>query len=212
MTPCAIAGSPSCWPLPQILGLAEEVPGTLTDYATAAGCLSAVIETGRHDHPESAQRHVSVMRLALAHAAVCGVRRTEVLDRDHTRLVRAAFDVPSTLDVVHRRGILSSDEFRMRPNYENFKRGSIPANISPMTVRGRFTPIRGGRILLPLYQKQGDDGYFIARPIGRFWLTLSALLRYLRLPGLVRWLPGVTPAPKRARHARSSIAASRGGS
>jgi len=48
---------------------------------------------------------------------------------------------------------------------------------------------------MPLYQTQGDDGFFIARPVRGFWLALSAMLRYLRAGRIAHWLPGVSLLP-----------------
>jgi succinylglutamate desuccinylase len=52
-----------------------------------------------------------------------------------------------------------------------------------------------GRIVLPLYQELGDDGFFLVRRVSRFWLGLSALLRRLRLGGVLTGLPGVRKHP-----------------
>jgi hypothetical protein len=45
---------------------------------------------------------------------------------------------------------------------------------------------------MPLYQKQGDDGFFIVTKVRSFWLWLSALLRYARAGRIAHWLPGVS--------------------
>jgi hypothetical protein len=48
---------------------------------------------------------------------------------------------------------------------------------------------------MPLYQQQGDDGFFIVREIRTFWLHLSAWTRRLGLERIVHWLPGVHSKP-----------------
>ena len=48
-----------------------------------------------------------------------------------------------------------------------------------------------GLIFMPLYQKQGDDGFFIIRKVSMFWMGLSILLRKLQLHFLLSILPGV---------------------
>lgn len=50
-------------------------------------------------------------------------------------------------------------------------------------------------ILMPLYQKQGSDGFFLGREISPFWLWLSNLLRKTRIGNLMRFLPGVRQHP-----------------
>ena len=50
---------------------------------------------------------------------------------------------------------------------------------------------KDGRIFMPLYQKQGDEGFFIIEKINPLFLRLSALLRKLKLYNLLVILPGV---------------------
>jgi hypothetical protein len=45
---------------------------------------------------------------------------------------------------------------------------------------------------MPLYQKLGNDGFFVAQRVQSFWLALSALLRILRAGRIAHWLPGVS--------------------
>ena len=51
--------------------------------------------------------------------------------------------------------------------------------------------LEDGRILLPLYQGKGQDGFFVGREVRRFWLRVSTALRKSRLARFVHWLPGV---------------------
>jgi hypothetical protein len=44
---------------------------------------------------------------------------------------------------------------------------------------------------MPLYQKLGDDGYFLVRKVAPFWLAVSTVLRALRFDRLLPLLPGV---------------------
>jgi len=48
-----------------------------------------------------------------------------------------------------------------------------------------------GRVFMPLYQPLGDDGFFLVRRVGLFWLWLSAILRKLGADKLAPLLPGV---------------------
>jgi succinylglutamate desuccinylase len=78
----------------------------------------------------------------------------------------------------------------MRRGYRNFgtvRRGELLAYDNKGPV---LAPI-DGLILLPLYQGQGDDGFFVARGVWPFWLGVSSVLRRLKLYRLMRFLPGV---------------------
>jgi len=63
--------------------------------------------------------------------------------------------------------------------------------------QGKIAAPVDGRILLPLYQQQGDDGFFLAAPVKPFWLKLSAFLRRIHADMLIPLLPGVRRAPNR---------------
>ena len=49
-------------------------------------------------------------------------------------------------------------------------------------------------MLLPLYQGQGDDGFFLCRDVSPFWLRVARALRHAKLDRIVHWLPGVSRA------------------
>jgi succinylglutamate desuccinylase len=82
----------------------------------------------------------------------------------------------------------------MRPGYRNFQRvakGEIVATDRRGPVRTR----EAGRILMPLYQVKGNDGFFLVREFRPFWLRLSARLRAVGVDRFVHWLPGVRRHP-----------------
>lgn len=51
-------------------------------------------------------------------------------------------------------------------------------------------------ILLPLYQGQGEDGFFVAREFSPFWLRVSRFCRMLRMGRWMHLLPGVRRDPE----------------
>jgi succinylglutamate desuccinylase len=78
----------------------------------------------------------------------------------------------------------------MEPAFENFqtvKRGQVLARDN----KGPIKAIESGMVLLPLYQRLGDDGFFLGRTVKPFWLKLSALLRRMKVGDYVHLLPGV---------------------
>ena len=56
---------------------------------------------------------------------------------------------------------------------------------------GSLAAFEDSRVLLPLYQEQGEDGYFLMREFSPLWLALSKWLRRLGLEAALPWLPGV---------------------
>lgn len=176
---------------PVILGLEENVPGTLLEYFGNRGHVAVGFEGGRHDDPATADNHESAVWLALVAAGM--LERGEVPDYDlHDQRMRAAVEaLPAVVEVLHRHGLEPGEEFAMEPGFRNFEdvvRGQLLARSN---ARGQVASPRSGILLLPRYQGQGLDGFFIGRRVRKFWLHLSAVLRRLPLRHLLGWLPGV---------------------
>jgi predicted deacylase len=184
------------FPLSLILGLEEQVDGALLELLGNYGFITMGVEAGQHDSPESADVHEAVVWLALAGSGVLGSSAEIELGRYRKLLERARNGLPRVVEVRRRHAINNGDGFRMEQGYRNFQ----PVRVGEVVAQDRNGPIRapeGGMILLPLYQGQGDDGFFIAREVHMFWLRLSALLRRMRTRGVLRMLPGVKRDPKR---------------
>ena len=181
-------------PVPVILGLEEQIDGSLLEYMNNRGHITIGVEAGRHDRPSSVDNHEAVLWFALAAAGL--LREQEIPDRDrHLRiLLEAVRGIPRIIEVTHRRRAVPGGEFRMVPGFVNFhpvKKGQLLAR----DRQGNVYAGEDGLILLPLYQGQGDDGFFLCRRVKRFWLRLSTVLRRLRLGSLVHLLPGVRRHP-----------------
>ncbi len=183
-------------PVPIILGLEEAISGTLMEYITDQGHIGLVFETGPHDAPQAADIHEAVIWLLLASA---GCIREKDYPRlaDLRRLLReASRGIPKVMEVRYRHAIHPEDRFRMEEGFKNLQKiraGQLLAH----DKRGPVYSFQHGRILMPLYQGLGDDGFFIARSISPFWLKVSALLRRLHADKLVHWLPGIHKHPTR---------------
>ena len=50
---------------------------------------------------------------------------------------------------------------------------------------------------MPLYQHQGEDGFFLVRDFHPFWLNLSRVLRRAQVDRAVHWFPGIRKDPER---------------
>ena len=51
-------------------------------------------------------------------------------------------------------------------------------------------------MLMPLYQDQGNDGFFLGREVKRFWIRLSRFLRNIDAARLMKYTPGVSEHPE----------------
>ena len=182
-------------PLPIMLGLEEQVDGSLLEYLNNFGLVTLGVEAGQHDAPSSVDRHEAMVWLTLCRAGMLVESDVPELEAKRSLLREACRDTPPVLEVRYRHVIGPEDGFEMDPGFENFmpiKRGQRLARDLDGPV---FAPMNG-RILLPLYQGQGDDGFFVAKEFNAFWLGLSATMRKLGVGRLMPLLPGVRRHPE----------------
>lgn len=178
------------FPVPVILGIEEEISGALTDYLTDQGHITITFEAGQHDSPLSIEHHEALLWMALE---ACGLidRQAfpEVLAAE-SKVRQICCNTPGAFEVRHRHAILPNEHFRMKPGMRNFD----PVSKHQEVASNQWGPVESplnGRIIMPLYQKLGEDGFFLGREFSLFWLRLSALLRRLGLGKVAHWLPGV---------------------
>ena len=182
--------------VPLVLGLEEELDGTLLHHLIDRGAVCTGFESGQHDAPEAVDVAEAAVWTALEASGVLGPgSRPEALTAAR-RLAAGASGLPGVTEVVYRHAIAPGDGFAMAPGFRGFQ----PVHAGQPLGRDRAGAVaapRRGRLLMPLYQPQGDDGYFIVREVRPFWLALSAAMRRLRLERWLHLLPGVRRHPER---------------
>lgn len=177
-------------PVPLVLGLAEEVRGTLLDHLDGDGWVNLVFEAGPHADPRSERRAESAVWVLLGSAGLLDPADPRV-ERARRLLQRAAAGYPRAVDIFHHHPIQPDAPFRMLPGFRSFqpvRRGELLAIESGSEVRAP----RDGRLLMPLYQR-GGEGFFLARPVHPAWLRISSAVRGGPTERLLQWIPGVEP-------------------
>lgn len=181
-------------PGPLILGLEEQVEGTFLDYGANRGLVTAAYESGQHEEPASVDRAEAAVLLLLQAVGMLPEGLHNRASDARRFLEEESKGLPRVLEMRYRHGLESADGFRMKPGYRNFQwveRGEVLARDSDGEIR---SPERA-RILMPLYQEQGEDGFFVVREFNPAWLALSRVMRRMRLGRFVHWLPGVRRDP-----------------
>ncbi len=181
------------FPLTIVLGLEEQIDGTLLEYLNNLGAITMGFEAGQHEAITSVDHHEALIWNATV--ATGNFRREDLAEFDHCRsLLKRAGGGRRVVEVRHRHAIVPEDGFQMEPGFRNFqpvRRGQVLARDG----RGEITARETGLILLPLYQTLGDDGFFLGRKVKHFWLNLSAMLRKLKVGHCIHLLPGVRRDP-----------------
>lgn len=148
------------FPLSCVVGLEKSIPGCFGEYCNRRGYRGFTVEGGQHTEVASIENHEAMLWLLMVYS---GAMLKE--DIRHFRKYQDSLARHTTEGCRHFRLIshyrISKDEgFVMRPGYVNFQRvskGEVLANNHFGEIRSPFD----GRILMPLYQPQGDDGFFL---------------------------------------------------
>jgi succinylglutamate desuccinylase len=185
--------------VPVILGLEERLDGTLIEFLVERGHVAVAVEGGQHDAPETARRLEAALWLALEAAGSLDAADVPGRATQLDILRQASSGLPDVVEVLYRHGVEPADGFRMDPGFVNFDVVTKDQRLA-QDARGEVRSPADGRLLLPLYQAKGDDGFFIGRRVKRFWLHLSAVVRGLRLDRLAPLLPGVSRDPGHPDH------------
>lgn len=176
--------------LPLILGIEEFLDGPLMSYINDLGFPALGFEAGRHDDPYSTDRHAACVELFLHYLDMLSLSEMQV--RELTNTLSKGFKfLPGFYEIIHRHEVVPLSGFKMADGFRNFQ----PINRNQQLATdnsGVVLANHSGMIFMPLYQKEGDDGFFIIRPVSSFWLWISKQLRKLNLLGGIRYLPGVT--------------------
>ena len=181
------------FPATIILGLEEQIDGTLLEYLNSLGAVTMGFEAGQHVAESSVSHHEAIIWIATVAAGNLQTEDVPELSRHRTMLGRASSGT-SIVEVRFRHPIRAEDRFRMEPGFANFQRVK-QGELLARDHSGQITARESGMVLLPLYQALGDDGFFLGREVRPFWLKLSTILRRLRVGDYVHWLPGVRRDP-----------------
>ena len=181
------------FPVPILLGIEEQLDGTMLEYLSNAGAVTLGFEGGQHLSSQTVENHEALVWLALTNSNILNVAEIKDFENYHQLLARGKQD-SRIFEVRYRHAITSNDDFEMKAGFDNFdpvKRGEVIGS----DKKGSVTAGETGLLLMPLYQKLGEDGFFIGREIARTWLWLSGILRNIGFQKIVHFLPGVRRDP-----------------
>lgn len=177
-------------PLPMVLGIEEQIDGAMLEYCNERGAVTVGIEAGQHDAASSVDRHVWSLWSAMIAAGNLDPASIPDVREAQTRLRQAWKGLARVFEVRYRKPVEAGDDFRMQPGFRNFQ----PVEEGELLAEDHTGPVtapESGKLFLPLYQDQGDDGFFIVRRISPLWLRASSVLRRLKVDRIAHWLPGV---------------------
>ena len=177
-------------PVPVVIGIEEHLNEPLLSYVNDLGFVSMAFEAGQHSDPESVRNHESLIWLILAYSGVMKKIEIPKFKKYYHLLMHNSERNHSVYEIRSRYGLEPGDRFQMLPGFDNFQ--PIQEGQKLAKLNGQYlTAPEDGMMFMPLYQSQGDDGYFVIRKIAKFWLGVSFLLRRFHFHHVLPVLPGV---------------------
>ncbi len=149
---------------PVILGFEKGVEGTTLHFFNRPEKMvyCIVFEAGQHNDPESVHRTAAAIVNCMR--TIGAVDSSDVDHRHDGILIHMSKGLPKVTQLIHHQKIKADEIFTMHPGFKNFqqiRKGDILAE-------NQYGPIEApvdGLMLMPKYQAQGDDGFFIVRVI-----------------------------------------------
>jgi len=183
------------YPMPIILGIEEFLDGPLLSYANELGYVAFGFEAGSHDSIDSYHNHIAFIYLSIVFSGNADQSSID-FDKYFKQLDQASIGTHDFYEISTHYKIKPEEDFVMKPGYINFKELNKGDEIA-VSNGNVLTAEKNGNIFMPLYQNQGEDGFFTINKIATFSLKLSALMRTLHVDRILRFLPGVSMSDER---------------
>ncbi len=179
------------FPVPVILGIEEYLEGPLLNYINEKGYVSLGFESGQHFTVEAVKNTISFIWLAMIYCGILTKEQVPDYKKYHDQLILAAKGNTIFYEIIHRHCITKSDDFKMLPGFRSFEK--LQKGIAMANHNGeQITALKDSIVFMPLYQVQGEEGFFLIRKIPGWILSFSAFLRRTKFDSFLAYLPGVS--------------------
>ena len=152
------------FPVYIVKGFSDIVDGSIDKYFSQQGITGFTFEGGQHQAEETQRNQESLIWLALKKACDLDLESLSCYPACYEVFARQYPEGQKTFEIIHRHGLEKGDKFEMRPGFENFEQiqhDQLLAFQNEKEIRSRWD----ATIFMPLYQSQGNDGFFIIKQV-----------------------------------------------
>lgn len=149
----------------EVKGTARYLKGMLVEHASRSGWAAMAFEAGRHEDEVSVLCHEAMIWQVMFELGMVDESAIPEAPLACEAMRKRTQSIGQIVEIVYRHAVTTEDAFRMNPGYLNFQQVEEG---EPLGVdrNGIVVAPVSGRIFLPLYQEQGDEGFFIVKDIG----------------------------------------------
>lgn len=151
-------------PVNVVLGLERTIDASMLSWASARGHVGLSFEAGQHDDPDAPLRHVRAIWMLLVAEGVVDAAVVPDTVSEAVAPSRGMSSGTRVVEVTHRHVVERGDDFEMLEGFHGFD----PIEAGQIVARDRRGPVRApesGLMLMPRYQREGEDGFFLAREV-----------------------------------------------
>ena len=153
---------------PVITNLTDGLKGTTMQYFTTQNLgvptVTLTFESGQHDDPISVNRAIAAITNCMKIIGSIDARHIE--NRHNALLVEYSKNLPKLSRLIMKHDICPEDGFTMKEGFFNFKKVE-KGELLGYDRKGDVRSPAKGLILMPLYQKQGDEGFFLVEALDK---------------------------------------------
>jgi succinylglutamate desuccinylase len=151
---------------PVVSGLLEGIKGTSMHYFntenTGVPTYAVAFESGQHDEHLSVNRAIAAVINCMR--TIQSVKAEDVENRHDALLIDFSKGLPKIAELITAHKIKPGDNFVMQSGFKNFQRVE-KGDLLAEDKNGPIYAEAGGLILMPLYQTQGEDGFFLIKEL-----------------------------------------------
>jgi len=147
---------------PLIFGIDDALQGTALRYFHDQGHISMAFEGGHHHDPATLMNMIAYLLLLTEKFGVIDSSYIDEFEGYKEKIKHEAERLPKKVELAYQHIIEPGDKFVMRPGFVNFQpveKGEWLAD----DRNGQIVAPVSGYMLMPLYQEQGNDGFFIVK-------------------------------------------------
>ncbi len=150
--------------VPLVFGIEKTLRGAALRFYQDLGNITFGLEGGQHTNPVTVKNNAAAMLAMLDEIGCINSHDLPAFSRHEKYLSEQNKRLPAQVKLVYQHLVEPHDGFKMRPGFKNFqpvKEGEWLAEDNS----GKILAQCDGYILMPLYQQQGNDGFFIAQAV-----------------------------------------------
>ena len=147
-----------------VRGFSDIIYGAIDHYLSRTGLTGFTFEAGQHTSTTSLENHEGMIWLALREACGVELEKLSCFPDCVDRFAKKNAPDQKTFEIIHRHEIRKGDEFKMEPGFKNFQKIQKGEKLAVNNGKALLSQW-DGYIFMPLYQSQGNDGFFVIQDV-----------------------------------------------